>query len=59
MVVFPALSKPRISIRTSLEPKRLSKSRLIRMPMAAFLGGAESGRVGKKGIGVSARVAKK
>ena len=34
MVVFPALSRPRISILTSLDPKRLSKSRLIRIPMA-------------------------
>jgi hypothetical protein len=33
IVVFPALSKPRIKIRTSFDPKRVSKTRLIIIPM--------------------------
>ena len=33
IVVFPALSNPRIKIRTSFEPKRLSKILLMRIPM--------------------------
>jgi hypothetical protein len=33
MVVFPALSNPKIKIRTSLDPKRLSKILLIIIPI--------------------------
>lgn len=33
IVVFPALSRPRIKIRTSFDPKRLSNILLIRIPM--------------------------
>jgi hypothetical protein len=33
MVVLPALSKPRIRIRTSLEPKRVSKILLNMIPI--------------------------
>ena len=35
MVVFPALSRPRMSILTSFDPKRPSKRRLIKIPMVA------------------------
>ena len=37
MVVFPALSNPRINIRTSFVPNRLSKIRLIMMPMILYV----------------------
>jgi hypothetical protein len=37
IVVLPALSKPRMRIRTSLEPKRDSKIRDIMIPIFIFL----------------------
>lgn len=35
MVVFPALSRPRMSILTSFDPKRPSNRRDIKIPMVA------------------------
>jgi hypothetical protein len=37
MVVFPALSNPRIRMRTSLLPKRLSNTLLIKIPIVDYL----------------------